>query len=110
MDDLDNWGFSDYFTIEEFQGIAGGIADTHRLLPIAPNPTVGSFAVRFIVPELSHVTIGVFDLSGRLVTLVVDSDMESGMFSSQVSGLPAGIYICRMISGDFRAVERVVVR
>ena len=109
-DNLDNWGMSQFFSIQEYgTGIEGGEIATYRLLPIVPNPATGSFAIRFRVPEMSQVSIGIFDLTGRLVTSVVNEEMATGSYSSRVSNLPAGVYICRMESGTFIASERVVV-
>jgi len=109
-DNLDNWGMSQFFSIQEYgTGVEGGIVGAYNLLPIVPNPTTGSFAIRFSVPEASHTSVNIFDLSGRLVTSVVSQEMVSGTYRSQVSGLPAGVYICRMESGTFEASERVVV-
>ena len=108
IDDLDNWGFSAEFTIEDL-GIEGGEVESYQLLPIVPNPAGGTFAITFRVPEISHVTINVFDLSGRLITSVFDEEAGVGSYTSQASGLPTGVYICRMEAGIFRASERVVV-
>jgi len=108
IDNLDNYGMSQYFAIEP-QGIEGEYIDSYQLLPIEPNPATGSFTIRFSVPEASHTSVNIFDLSGRLVTSVVSQEMVSGTYRSQVSGLPAGVYICRMESGTFEASERVVV-
>jgi len=109
IDDVDNWGFSAEFEIKEYQGIEGGIVETYQLLPIAPNPATGTFVIRFNVPETVHVSIDVFDLSGRLMTTVVDEEVTTGSYSSHVSGLPAGVYVCRMQSSGFATSERVVV-
>jgi len=109
IDDLDNWGFSEEFTIEQTGIEVEEGLESYKLLPIAPNPASAVFAIRFSIPETSHVTIDVFDLSGRLVASVVNQEMALGTYTSHVSGFPVGVYICRMQSGEFTASERVVV-
>jgi hypothetical protein len=77
------------------------------LLPVAPNPS-SSPIVRFGIPEPGPAGISVFDLTGRLVLDEV-TDYQAGFHEMALDGLSAGIYFCRMTSGDFSASERFVV-
>ncbi|MBD3369872.1 hypothetical protein GF402_05855 [Candidatus Fermentibacteria bacterium] len=78
------------------------------LLGTAPNPSRGSFAVRFSVPSPSHVTLFVYDCSGRVVH-TSRGFYHRGIHSVSVEGLDVGVYHCRMETDDLRACARAVV-
>ncbi|MCK5035511.1 MAG: T9SS type A sorting domain-containing protein, partial [Candidatus Sabulitectum sp.] len=108
-DDLGNFGWSESFEVASPSGIEDGNPDMYRLLPVSPNPARGSFTVQFMIPEVSSVQITVYDLLGRAVASIADKEFASGIYSSQVNGLPAGVYVCRMRAGEFEESVRVIV-
>jgi len=79
------------------------------LLPFTPNPSAGSPAIRFSLPEPAFVELSIFDLSGRLVSMMNGNEYSSGYHDVLPGDLSPGIYFCRMISGDFTATQRFVV-
>ena len=108
-DDLGNYGWSAEFTISsKGEGDGGGVG-VYELLPITPNPAAGTFSVNFSVPEMTFVNISIFDLTGRLITTPVDSEMSAGTYTEQVTDLPVGTYFCRMQAGEFVDTKQVVV-
>jgi hypothetical protein len=80
-----------------------------ELLPIAPNPSCGLPIIRFGLPETASVELFVFDLSGRLVSEIHGDEYSPGFHDILLGELTPGIYFCRMISGDFAAVQRFVI-
>ena len=110
-DNLGNYGWSAEFTISskgDGDGGGGGVG-VYELLPITPNPAAGTFSVNFSVPEMTFVNISIFDLTGRLITTPVDSEMSAGTYTEQVTDLPVGTYFCRMQAGEFVDTRQVVV-
>ncbi|MCK4506438.1 MAG: T9SS type A sorting domain-containing protein [Candidatus Aegiribacteria sp.] len=80
-----------------------------ELLPIAPNPSCGLPIIRFGLPETASVEFFVFDLSGRLVSEIHGDEYSPGFHDILLGELTPGFYFCRMISGDFAAVQRFVI-
>jgi hypothetical protein len=79
-------------------------------LNASPNPFCSNASVSFELSAPGHVRIEIFDLAGRTVTSLADSEMSSGTHSVQWSGndlggerVSAGLYLCRIESGG--AVE-----
>ncbi|MBO6577264.1 MAG: zinc-dependent metalloprotease [Rhodothermales bacterium] len=74
-----------------------------------PNPIQTRTEIPFAIPELSHVSIVVFDLLGRAVTSVVASTLPLGRHSAiwDASEYPPGTYLIRMQAGD-RVVSNLV--
>lgn len=95
----------------EGSGVDGAIAAT-ALRQNSPNPFNPSTALAFSVGERSHVTIGVYDVAGRLVSVLVDSEFDPGRYSARWDGrddaggcVASGTYFARMSAGS-RVFER----
>jgi len=65
-----------------------------------PNPFNPATRIEFGVPEIAHVTLNIYDLSGRLVKNLVDSELGAGTHSSVWDGtdmnnnlVPTGVYV-----------------
>jgi YD repeat-containing protein len=78
-----------------------------------PNPGGGTRNVFFTMPARGHVTLRVFDVTGRLHATLVDRDLDKGphavrFFSDRWS---AGVYYYRLESaGKMRSGRMVVLR
>lgn len=67
-----------------------------------PNPFNPSTTISFEVPEASAVTLGVFDVLGREVALLVEGRMGPGAHTVRfdADGLASGVYFYRLKVGD----------
>jgi hypothetical protein len=76
-----------------------------------PNPFNPVTVVRFAVPKPSRVSLRLYDVSGREVRTLVDSELERGFHTVTLdaTGLPSGVYFCRMTSGDFADARKLVL-
>ncbi len=78
------------------------------LLPFSPNPASAP-VVRFSLPEPASVEISIFDMSGRLISEINGDEYSQGVHDVLLGNFNSGIHFCRMISGDFTAIQRFVV-
>ena len=76
-----------------------------------PNPARARFGIGFDVPRSAHVSVAVFDVTGRLVATIVDSLMEPGRYSRSVdtAGLAPGVYFVSMRAPGFSAAKKLIV-
>jgi hypothetical protein len=76
-----------------------------------PDPFSEATTVHYSVPERMVVKMELFDVLGRLVSVVAYQRDEPGMHTLTVDGsdLAAGVYFLRMEAGGQRKVERMVV-
>ena len=83
-----------------------------------PSPARGAISLPFTLPAPSHVTLRAYDVSGRLVAILVEDDRSAGPQRAEwsVDGVPAGTYFCKLHarasdgSGQqFEAARTVVV-
>jgi flagellar hook assembly protein FlgD len=84
------------------------------LAPINPNPFVGSARVSYVLSARGHVTVGIYDVRGRLVRTLLDQTMEAGPGSvswdahdDRGAHVPSGIYFVKA-SAAGRVVSRKV--
>ncbi len=80
-------------------------------LECSPNPVRTSTFVRFGIPRGGVVGIGVYDLSGDLVRVVLEDSRPAGCYSVRWSDadLPSGIYFLRMDTQDFSVSRKLLV-
>jgi predicted outer membrane repeat protein len=81
-----------------------------ELLPTYPNPVRGQATVRFAVPERQDVRITLYDMLGRRIRTVVDTNAE-GRTEAQfdVSDLASGTYFLRMQTAGHIETQRITV-
>lgn len=98
-------------------GIGDQLPTGYRLYPNSPNPFQGATRVAFDLPEPGRVTLKIFDLSGRMVRLLVHDDYPAGNHevswnARDAAGVPVagGIYFLSMQSGSFTDTRRLYLQ
>jgi len=89
-------------------GTGVGLEPTHRFgLCASPNPFHSTAVISFELAEPGLTAIEVYDLSGRMITTLANSQLAAGEHSvrwdgRQQNGEPvsAGLYLCRIRSGS----------
>jgi len=80
-------------------GLESGSQDGFlALLPVSPNPSLGSPSLGILVQEDANVDISVYDVSGRLVFQLSDEEYHSGYHQVQLPLMNDGLYFCRVTS------------
>ena len=68
-----------------------------------PNPFNPSTMIVFYSPRTEHVTVKVYDITGRAIETLVEGEVPPGEHRLQWSaqGLASGVYLCRMTARGF---------
>ncbi len=76
-----------------------------------PNPFNPGTTITFELPKASHVTLNVFDVLGREVSVVVSERRDAGVHEVMIdgSGLASGVYFYRLQAGEFLSTKRMLV-
>jgi hypothetical protein len=97
-------------------GIAEALPTVFELSQVAPNPLRGRCAIRFAVPRQAAVSLALYDVTGQKVRTFVDGSIQPGYHFVLWSGeddlgraLPQGVYLLRMQSPDYSAVQKLVL-
>jgi hypothetical protein len=92
------------------------IAPAVRLYQNHPNPFRSMTTIALVIPEEAQVDLSVFDLAGRRVRTLVDQRLSAGNHALNWDGtddegraLPSGIYMSQLVTGEKRAVKKIVL-
>lgn len=74
-------------------------------LTASPNPFISTASISFDLSEVGFTSVQIFDLSGRMVSSLIDSELLQGTYTVQWNGcnqtgeeVSAGLYLCRIES------------
>ena len=81
-----------------------------------PNPFNPTTTIAFSLPEKTRVTLAVYDVNGRLVTTLVEAELDAGFKEyrwdgkdSRMRPVGSGVYFCRLDTGNRTLVEKMVL-
>jgi subtilisin family serine protease len=86
-----------------------------RLLQNNPNPFSKLTAISYQLKAGGHTSLKLYDITGRLVNVLVDAPQEAGVYQVQwngripESGVQSGIYFYRLQSSDFKATKKLIL-
>ena len=82
-----------------------------RLFPNFPNPFNPSTAISYQLPDVSHVTLKVYDLLGRQVRTLISGIEEPGLHQVEFDGgsFSSGIYFYRLETGSLTETKEMVL-
>lgn len=83
----------------------------YRLDQNYPNPFNAQTNISFSIAKSGKTSLQIFDVTGREIATVVSQYLEPGFyyFSFDASNLVSGVYVFKLISGEFVAVRKMIV-
>lgn len=87
------------------------LPDKFRLEQNYPNPFNPVTKIRFSIPEHSNVKLFVYDVTGRLVTELVNSVLNAGEYETEFNALniTSGVYFYTLRAGNFTDTKKLIV-
>lgn len=93
---------------------SGKSSITH--LRIFPNPLTQSATIKYELTTPSHITLRVYDVTGRAVRTLIDAEKQSGIKTVNWDGkddygreVSNGIYFCRLQTDNSTEAKKVIV-
>jgi Ice-binding-like/Secretion system C-terminal sorting domain len=85
--------------------------ETFALTQNYPNPFNPSTVFSFSLPAKSLVSLKVYDVLGREVSVVLSQEMPAGNYSKQwnAAALPSGVYFYRLEAGSFAETKKLLL-
>ncbi len=76
-----------------------------------PNPFNPSATINYQIPELSNVTLKVYDVLGNVIETLVNEEKQSGIYNVEfdATGLSSGIYLYRLQAGNFIESKKMLL-
>ncbi|UCH66194.1 MAG: T9SS type A sorting domain-containing protein [Ignavibacterium sp.] len=99
-----NYGSNNNLTVEDF-----------KLLQNYPNPFNPATTIKYSVPEVSFVTLKVFDVLGNEITTLVNEEKAKGNYEVEFSvndrrrDYPSGIYFYRLQADNFIETKKMIL-
>ena len=94
-------------------GIAEAPADNSSSLNIFPNPASGPVQINYTLATRANITICLYDLSGKLVSVLFNGCQEAGEQNYTASlplSLDKGIYLLQLEVDGKQSVKRLVIK
>jgi hypothetical protein len=86
------------------------------LLGNYPNPFNPATEIEFQIPEASHVTLAVYNITGQKICTLLDGEMTAGVHQVRWEGtdefgskVTSGIYIYQLIAGEFKQAGKMTL-
>lgn len=87
------------------------IIEEHKLLPNYPNPFNPTTTLQYQLSENTHVTLEVYDVSGRRVQVLENGTQQAGLHNAQFDGsnMASGMYMVRFHAGDQVQIQKITL-
>jgi hypothetical protein len=96
---------------QSFETSASATPAEFSLLGNYPNPFNPTTTINYAIGNADNVKLSVYDLSGRLVSTLVDGYRNAGNYSVtfDASALASGVYVYRLTSGSQTASAKMIL-
>ena len=110
--------FVDIATGEPYNNLENGLNANAASICTWPNPFVSSIGFKYVIPANKNglVSLGVYDLQGRLVRELVNKSVPSGVYNvhwdgsdSKSAAVSNGVYVYRFKANGHTVVGRIAV-
>ncbi|KUG25627.1 hypothetical protein ASZ90_004547 [hydrocarbon metagenome] len=118
MNESEAYEFINYVFAEKFGLITSIETDETDKIPLTfslqqnfPNPFNPSTNIEFSLPQNQKVTLKVYDILGRLVSTLVDRELNAGnhKVTFNASNISSGVYFYTINAGEFNATKKLIL-
>lgn len=97
--------------IVKVENVTDGVPDKFWLAQNYPNPFNSKTSIEFQIPRLGLVELKVFDILGREVATLVNTELQPGAYRVHwnAQNLSSGMYVARMRAGEYSASIRMLL-
>ncbi len=87
------------------------IVNSFSLSQNFPNPFNPLTTIIYLLPELSLVTLKVYDVLGNEIAILVNEELPAGEYEVEFNGtgIPSGIYFYQLNAGSFVAAKKMLM-
>ena len=91
--------------------LRSNVAIDYSLAQNFPDPFADETAIEYTVPIVTHVSLQIFDMTGKFVAALAEGEFNAGTYRAvfRAGNIPSGVYYYRMESGGFIAQRRMLL-
>ncbi|NNG27142.1 MAG: T9SS type A sorting domain-containing protein [Ignavibacteriaceae bacterium] len=115
-DPLDRWNFGPKFPVKILDPITNASVEneslnSYKLFQNYPNPFNPTTTIKYEIPELSFITIKIYDMLGNKVATLVNEDKLAGSYEVNLNseGLTSGVYFYQFEAGKFIESKKMLL-
>ncbi len=84
----------------------------HYVLVTYPNPTSSFVDIKYVLPETEHITLRIYDISGRIVRTLYDGIQNNGehIVHWNTGSLASGIYFTKFETGTYSQTKKITIQ
>ncbi|MBI5402743.1 MAG: T9SS type A sorting domain-containing protein [Ignavibacteriae bacterium] len=111
----DTWNFLVRFPVKIYNTTSirneNEVVENYELKQNYPNPFNPTTNIKFTTIKDGFVSLKVYDITGKEVATLVNSNMKSGAYvvDFNASGLSSGLYIYKLTSNDFTSTKKMTL-
>jgi hypothetical protein len=112
-----------YSSLDSIKGGASSVGTLQQDLPTGftlqanyPNPFNPVTNIAYSIDKSTEVQLTVFDITGRIVTTLVDQQQSAGTYTVQWNGrnrhgeaMPSGVYFYKLVTPDNSMVHKMML-
>jgi len=85
--------------------------EEYKLAQNYPNPFNPTTTVEYALPEATHVTLVVYDILGRRIETLIDTDQPAGYHQLiwNAKNVPSGMYFYKLQAGDYAETKKMAL-
>lgn len=111
------WGYSLYeivvhaATLTHNGTTSPAVPHEFALFQNYPNPFNPITTINYTIQSSSHVSLKVFDVLGKQIAAIVNTEQESGSYSVlfDAAAVPSGVYYYKLRAGNFVETKKMIV-
>jgi len=107
--DIPKWSSNEIFHTGLLTNI--DIPEDILISSVYPNPFNPSTNIEFAIDKNMDINIGIYDINGRLIEELVDSNFTRGIYSINwdASVYPSGIYFVKIVSENMSSSQKLIL-
>ncbi|MCB0725553.1 MAG: T9SS type A sorting domain-containing protein [Ignavibacteriae bacterium] len=114
LESTDEWFFDDICILGDVQTgltVNQGIPEKFGLNQNYPNPFNPSTKISFDIPKQSHVSIKIYDITGREIAKLINQQFSAGSYTVDFNGakFASGVYFYRLEADGFVETKRMML-
>lgn len=112
FENISNGGNNTYIDEINISGTMVGVDEIEEIelgFALYPNPGAGKTTVQFLLKDGQGVELNLRDVTGRLVSSIINQELHSGSHEYQIPVQTPGIYFVDLIAGGKRHVRKLVI-
>ncbi|HEX9970865.1 MAG TPA: T9SS type A sorting domain-containing protein, partial [bacterium] len=116
------WDIYSKIVTWDWEGATGAIfnkelsVNSYQLMQNYPNPFNPETNINFALPKDGHITLSVYDITGRLVKTLMNEYKTAGYYTikwtcknEQDKMVPSGLYLYQIMSGKYHSVKKMIM-